>query len=285
MLLACTPPSGPKTITYKNEEDTTGFYAARNLKGLASFQIGETTYKQAIKILKDDIRRDYNASRQEDYTGYSTRYNSYSPDHPEFVSNKLVYRESFSSVIKETKFDTIQSYLKEDLLDREVFGCPNLREIRMFEYYIGNIEVRSLKLNFFNDTLFSINANQDDELEKGFIEKYGGLYTERNKIRTPSGIKSEYPISQTARQKSQLLEIDEEYIWENEKVIARSHSNIEYHYEGKSTTHTDFDYYSSFTIETKDTTLLKKILDCKNLAYATGNRLRQEKKQSDFSKL
>ena len=42
-LLSCTNPSAPKNMVSNNVPDTVGFFAARNLKGIAAFEIDETS--------------------------------------------------------------------------------------------------------------------------------------------------------------------------------------------------------------------------------------------------
>lgn len=275
MLVACDPPR-TTVITYKNEEDSTGYAAARNLKGLASFKISETTYNQALRTIKDEIRKDYIDSRKQGKTG---RYNSYS------TYRKILDREDFGD-IKEFRYDTLEKYLENSTFDRNIFGCPSLKVIEMFDYFVGEINVRSLELNFFNDTLYRITAGQNDEIEKGFKEKYGGHYIKNNKVQTPFGIKNEFPDSKSARDKSRLLEINEKYIWENETLIAVSHTYLIYRYEDKKSTHfSDAAHLSRFYIETKNTNLLNRIKECENLSYKAKTRITESKKKSDYSKL
>jgi len=157
--------------------DTTGFYQAKDLQGLSVFIIGNSTYNQVLKHLKS-----------------------------EFKDDKRYY---FYSDIDETKYDTLVSYLEEDLLRRNIFGCPDLRTIEISKYYIGDIEVSYLKLDFFRDTLFNIRCWQNDEIEEGFKSKYGeGRLVNNSVWKTPKGETNIRPENDEILKKSQLLKID-----------------------------------------------------------------------------
>lgn len=290
-FFSCNNPTSQKTNVVSNLPDTAGYYAARNLKGLASYKIGETTYKQALKTIKDEIRKDSRRYKETNYKE-TPRYHGYTADYPDFTYDKsgnisgTFYREDFGFNIKEAKYDTLSSYLKEDLLHEEIFGCPKIRAINIFQYYIGDIELMSFELKFYQDTLYRISCNQDDEVESGFKEKYGeGKSYKNNQWKTPLGIKNEAPENETLRKKSQLLKIDEKHIWENEFVKAVSQTFVIYEYRNGSDNFSDASSDSYFIIESKNTKLKDRISECESLASKIRQRLESQKKQKEINQL
>jgi len=290
-LLSCTNPSAPKNKVENNVPDTVGFFAARNLKGIAAFKIGETTRSQALKIIKDEIRKDSRRFKETDYKempkyhGYEANYTDFTFDKNGNISGTFT-REYFDLIIKEVKYDTISSFLKEDLLDREIFGCPKIRAIRIFQYYIGDIELMNFELKFYQDTLYKISCNQEDKIESGIKEKYGeGRTIVNNQWKTPLGIKNEAPENEAMRKKSQLLKIDEKHIWENENVKAVSQTFVIYEYRNGSDSFSDAVSDSYFVINTKNTRLLDKITLCESIATKAKQRLEEQKKQKELNQL
>jgi hypothetical protein len=290
-LFSCNNPSSKKNTVVNNGPDTTGYYAARNLKGIASFKIGGTTYSQALRIIQDEIRKD-SKKYQETNFKEMPKYNGYEPKHLDFNFDKngnvvsSFYREDFGLIIKEVKYDTLNSYLKEDLLDEEIFGCPKIKALNIFQYYIGDIELMKFELKFYNDTLFKISCNQEDKIESGFKEKYGaGKSIINNEWKTPLGIRNEAPENDAIRKKSQLLKIDEKHIWENESITAISQTYIRYEYEKGSDSFTDAYSNSYFVIESKNANLKNKISECEKIAIKTKQRLEEQKKQKELNQL
>jgi hypothetical protein len=290
-LFSCSNPGSQKTPVVNNVPDTVGYYAARNMKGIAAFKIGETTRLQALKIIKDEIRKDSRRFKESDYKEMP-KYQGYEASYPDYTFDKngniasTFNREYFDLIIKESKYDTIKSYLKEDLLDREIFGCPNIKAINIFQYYIGDIELMSFELKFYRDTLYRISCNQEEKIESGFKEKYGdGKSIINNQWKTPLGIKSEAPENDAMRKKSQLLKIDEKHIWENQNVKAVSQTYIRYVYAGGNDTFSDATSDSFFVMESKDTKLKERISECEGIANRVRERLEAEKKQKELNGL
>jgi hypothetical protein len=290
-FLSCNNPSSQKNSIANNIPDTVGYFAARNMKGLASFKIGETTRSQALKIIKDEIRKDSRRFKETDYKE-TPRYQGYEANYPDFTFDKngnisgTFYREYFDLIIKEVKYDTLNSFLKEDLLEKEIFGCPNIKAINIFQYYIADIELMNFELKFYQDTLYKISCNQEEKIESGFKEKYGeGSTFNNNQWKTPLGIKNEAPENEAMRKKSQLLKIDEKHIWENEHVRAVSQTYIRYEYKDGSDNFSDAASDSYFIMESKNTRLLNKITECEDIAIKTKQRLEKLKNQKELNQL
>jgi len=290
-FFSCSNPSSQKNSVVNNVPDTVGYFAARNMKGIAAFKIGETTRLQALKIIKDEIRKDSRRFKETDYKEMP-KYHGYEANYPDFTFDKngnisgTFNREYFDLIIKEVKYDTLNSYLKEDLLERDIFGCPKIRAINIFQYYIGDIELMSFELKFYQDTLYKISCNQEDKIESGFKEKYGeGKSTINNQWKTPFGIKNEAPENDALRKKSQLLKIDEKHIWENEFVKATSQTYVLYKYTDGSDSFSDATSDSYFVMESKNTKLLDKITECEDIARKVKQRLEEQKKQKELNQL
>jgi hypothetical protein len=290
-FISCSNPSSQKNATVSNVPDTIGYFAARNMKGIAAFKIGETTCSQALKIIKDEIRKDSRKFKETNYKEMP-KYHGYEANYPDFTFDKngnisgTFNREYFDLIIKEVKYDTINSYLKEDLLDREIFGCPNIRAISIFQYYIGDIELMSFELKFYQDTLYKIICNQEDKIESGFKEKYGaGRSIVNNQWKTPLGIKNEAPENDAMRKKSQLLKIDEKNIWENQFVKAVSQTYVVYEYRNGSDSFSDAVSDSYFSMESKNAKLHDKITACEDIALRVKQRLELQKKQKELNQL
>jgi hypothetical protein len=162
-----------------NNPDTTGYYSARNLEGLVSFNIDESTYNKTINLIKDDIRKDKNYR----YIGYSSKTNYYEEEFNEFL-------------LRESK-DTIS------------------KTIELYNYFVDDFEIQSLKLLFLYDTLVSITCKNTEEFENLLTQKYG----------KPKSIEEKQEYSLIFGNK-----------WENQKVELISYHNvvsppIHYHYE------------------------------------------------------
>lgn len=281
--------------TSKNKEnanlpDTTGYFAARNMKGLGTFKIGESTYSEILKTIKEEIRKDsrrYKESNYKDlprYSGYESKYLDFKFDKNGNIASQF-YREDFGSIFTEVKYDTINSYLKKDILEREIFGCPNIRETRMYNYYIGDIELSSLELKFYKDTLYQINCYQNDKVEEGFKAKYGGGRLINNtEWETPSGRTNIRPENDAVLKKSKLTKIDEKIIWENELLKAESQTYCEYKYDGDEYKGAGYSN-SHFIIISKNERILNEIKDCENSAYTTKKRMEEQSNQKDINQL
>lgn len=284
------PTSNSNENTNTNLPDTTGYFAARNMKGIGTFKIGESTYSEILKTIKEGIRKDsrrYKESNYKDlprYSGYEPKYLDYKFDKNGNIASQF-YREDFGSIFKEVKYDTIVGYLKKDLLDREIFGCPNIREIRMYDYYIGDIEINSLELKFYKDTLYQINCSQNDKVEEGFKTKYGNGKVINNTVwDTPRGKTNIRPENDAVLKKSKLTKIDEKIIWKNELLKAESQTYCEYKYDGDKYKGAGYSN-SYFTIISKNAKITNEIKDCENAAYESKKRLEEQNNQKDINQL
>lgn len=241
-----------------NAVDTTGYYAAKNLKGLELFNLGETTYNGALDVIKSKIRVDYNKE-------YNLR------NYPPYYSPKTKYSaERFSILFEEIQKDTICS-----LLDKKTssgfgsltFGSPDVKFILMREYYIGDLKISNLKLTFFKDTLCKIECDQNTAIEQGFKDKYGeGNYTKLIDIRTKRRIAK-----------------NEQIIWRNSVVFAKSWEDYSYKYKNnilESSYNRD-----GFIIEFNNREVYDNILKSENNAYKIKVDYENNKKQKDLNKL
>lgn len=269
---SCNNPTSKGTES-SNLQDTTGFFAARNMKGLAFFKIGESTYSEIIDSIKENIRKDYKNKKETElgltrYSEYQERYLDFKFDKKGNIASQF-NREDFGSIYTEVKYDTINSYLKEDFLEREIFGCPNIREIRMHSFYIGDIEISDLKLKFYKDTLYQIYCSQNDEVEEGFKVKYGS---------------GKYVDNTIGGNGKKVLKIDEKLMWENQNVKTLSQSYIEYKYEGDKPK--GFSNYNCFfEMNSKNKKIVQEIEDCENSANLTRKKLEEQNNQKDIDQL
>ena len=102
-----------KDVTQKSEKDTiilpdtTGFYAARNLKGLGVFIIGKSTYLNTLKNLKNEWRK----NKRYDYFNYGKGLG-----------------ESFSGLL-EIKNDTTKTFQDNSLFSIHCLACKDTKAI------------------------------------------------------------------------------------------------------------------------------------------------------------
>lgn len=237
--------------------DTTGFFTARNLRGLGEFTIGKSTYSEILITIKNDIRKDYQNYKESNYCDL-LHYFGYRPKYSDF-------KEDFGLTFTEVSYDTIHSYLKRDFLQKKIFGCPNIREIRMREYYIGEIVINDLRLKFYKDTLYKIMCSQNNEIEEGFKIKYGN-----GKLINNSTEKTTYG-------KSEIKKI----IWENELLITESQTYYEYKYNGDEYIGIRYsDCY--FTIILKNEKTINEIKNCEDVAYTMKKRLEEQSNRKNI---
>jgi hypothetical protein len=290
-FFSCSNPSSQKNTVANNIPDTAGYFAARNMKGLATFKIGESTYSDVLKIIQEEIRQD--SKRFNKTTNYKElpNYQGYDPKYPDFKFDKngkiigTFYREDFGYNYKEVIYDTLKSYLERDLLEEKIFGCPMERALTMHQYYIGDIEIMSLKLTFYNDTLFQISCFQNSSIESGFRAKYGdGKLIDNTEWQTPSGKTNIRPENPEVLKKSKLMKINTKIIWENKQVKAISSTYIESNYDGDSYKGAGFSN-SYFKMDSKNKRILKEIQECESIASKTRSRLEELKKKTDLNRL
>lgn len=143
-LVSCNPTNNKSDSSVKI--DTTGYYTARDLKGLATFRIDESTFDGTINQIKNEIRND---------------------------------KKSFETSGKLTKFDDYMYLPKENsILNKEHFSIDertekNIKTIEMHQYFAGELEIKQFKLIFYHDTLINITCSSNEHIEKAFSQKYG----------------------------------------------------------------------------------------------------------------
>ena len=156
-----------------NTPDTVGYYAARDLKGLANFKIGESTYSKTLESIKNEIHEEHNKGVWHG-TGYP-KYVAYSNGYYGFVLDVIRHDTT-------VKFFDNSRY-KPNYESDIIFGCPNFKTIRLSNYFIGDINLQNFQLKFFRDTLYEISCNQNNDIEIGFEKKYGkGKYIQDKAI-------------------------------------------------------------------------------------------------------
>lgn len=177
-----TPKAGP-TIT----PDTTGYYAARELKGLGYFILGQSTFKMTVNKIKKEMREN------KEYR--------YDPD--PFWSEDLRYKD-----LKVFRKDTSVFY-RDDYLLNDVLACPNNDKIELYKYFVGGLELSNIYLEFYNDTLIAIHSpDYGFNLLSAFHKKYGEGIQTINTISIERDGKDNYRVHEKER------------IWHNDKVKA-----------------------------------------------------------------
>jgi hypothetical protein len=256
ILNSCKNSSKSDNSKTSDKTDTIGYFEARDLHGLANFIIDKSSYVETFRTLNKEFKED-------------KRYDNSSPFN-----------------ITETIYDTTENFLNKDILERRIFGCPNLKAIKVSTYFIGDIEISNLKLTFYQDTLIRVDCAQNDEIEEGFIAKYGnGKSVDNSLWRTPSGETNERPNDDLIG-KSQLLKIDETKTWENKNVIAKSSIYCVYKYDGDKYLGADNSTsIRDFTIVSKHEERNIEMNRCDSLAQEYKLILIESKKRKDFEKL
>jgi hypothetical protein len=264
IVIGCNSQTSTPKVSLGN--DTIGFYAARNLKGLASFKIGESTYRNVLNQIKDEIRKDSKRFEETDYKEMP-RYTGYQEKYPDFTFDKAgniassFYREDFSFILDEIN-DTIT------------------KTVKMSSYFIDNLEVQYLELTFYSDTLIRIKSWQNDEIDKIFEQKYGDLHHKKELVwKNVIGVtiirNEDGPPSKNAK----LISSIEENKWENERIIAESYSNYNFENENDPTG------YSYFMIESKNQRIMQTIKDSQDLSSKKRDLMEEKKKKELIDKI
>jgi len=247
--------------------DTTGYYATRNMKGLASFKIDESTYNKTLNLIKNEMEND--------------------------AEDRYKYREnksSFPSLDEHSWLDGLKEndtriYL-ESVTDPNKKQNSNIKTLEMSYpgYYIGDIKISNLKLTFFKDTLISIECDKSD-IDQAFTTKYKpSTFIEETTWKTWYGETKKRP-SQNAINKNRALLLDshDEKRWENEMVKAISYSHYYWKYKDKK--QISADGYSYFRIESKNERRNKEILDSQNSLDSLKQNEEKKKEQESIKKL
>lgn len=252
-----------------NSSDTTGTAATKRLKGIASFNIDESTYIRTLSLIKNEIRND----KEDRYKYRENRRMFPSLDDEMWMSNSGL------------KDNETRIYL-DSVTDKDKKQNPDIKtiEISYPGYYIGDIEISNLKLTFFNDTLISIECDKDD-IESAFTKKYKpNSSIDETTWKTWLGETKRRPSDNAIRNDRALLtDSREEKIWENEKIKATAYSHYSWTYKGKKQTNSDG--YSYFKMETKNQKRINQMTESNNKIYNLKQAEEKSKEQESLKKL
>lgn len=232
LLLICScKPRTPAALA-STVPDTTGYYAARELDGLGYFILGQSTFKETVKKIKAEMRAN----------AVEYRYD------PFWEPDGIAYPE-----LKVFKKDTTVFY-RDDYLFNDVLACPNNDKIELNKYIVGGLELSHIYLEFYNDTLISINTpDYGSHLGAAFDKKYGESILKVNKKSIEKYGKDEYQVTYLFR------------IWHNEKVIVTVLENTKYLLvKGNTTTGGRSDYYSNLVIALKNDNRSEEYKKCED---------------------
>jgi hypothetical protein len=227
-LLGCNNPGATRNAQTTDQLDTVGYYAARELKGLYEFILNEITTKDLKKIEKHILKE----------------------------TPKNNYLEGYISI-----FGLFHEIKEEDSFHKRDW-CDNVRKFETCNFFIGDIEISSLSLTFFNDTLLTIECHPRDKLKEAFIHKYG------------KGKDKSKPTKVIKRKNKDILESLTDITWENETVRAQ------YYYEffelfGQQ------EAYNYFKIALKDTVKINAMRECNRL-YEEQLRIEKDNEKKKY---
>ena len=236
---SCTQTPKHQVSTVSTEPDTTGYYSARDLKGLGYFILGQSTFKDTQAKIKAEMRKE-------------PKYNVIGDIDPFYT--ELVIKQGDSTVF-------YQNPSERSVLDDNAIACPYNKTIKMYKYFLAGLELSNVKLDFYKDTLIRISVDNDDKLIEAFNFKYGkGLLKDETIWNTPFGEKRERPSDALIKsEKATVKSIYQYHRWKNVKVNAVSLESIRYSYKADKSI--DMDYTSvtrSFEINFNDDNLIKK---------------------------
>jgi hypothetical protein len=266
--------NGKPTTDKKPQIDTVGSYKTKNLNGLSHFIIGKSVYSMTLSDLKKEWRT---AKKEIGNTG--------------IMGNAYIYTDMTSvgmgeayDGLTEIKMDTTKKFESEyDLLHDDIELCKDIKRIKMYDYFVGKIDIRNLTLTFFKDTLYKISSNQNEDIDSAFIIKYGkGKYMHEITWLKNGRIivNPDEPTTNKLRtSNADISHIFEQRIWENGKIKAESITDIEY-LKTKATS-----YKSDFYIILKDTTIENEIKQCHDTGYKKAKDKIQREKNADLNKL
>lgn len=248
-----------QNTSFTGINDTTGYYATRNMKGLASFKIDESTYNKTLNLIKNEMRND--------------------------IEDRYKYREnksSFPSLDEHSWLDGLKEndtriYL-EIVTDPNKKQNPNIMTLEMSYpgYYIGDIKISNLKLTFFKDTLIYIECDKSD-IDQAFTTKYKpSIFKEETTWKTWYGETKKRPSQNAINKRAFLIDSHDEKRWENEKVKAISYSHYSWRYKNKKQISADGSSY--FRIESKNERRIKELLDSQN---SINDKIQNEEKMKE----
>jgi hypothetical protein len=254
LYTSCIQVQQPSDKKSSIEPDTTGFYAARNLDGLGEFQIGKSTYMNTINSLKNEWRKD-------------KRY-SYS-------NNGKESGELFKG-LKELKNDTATISKNTSSFSTRFLACKDVKAIGLDHYFIGDNEIDSLLLIFYEDILIRIDCQQNNKIDEGFTLKYGaGKVKDKTIWITPVGRTEKRPGDNLIINGSaHIFSIYNEKIWENQMVKATSYVYISYKYKDKKYLGEDY-LILDFSIGSKDEIKNNEMMKCDSIYRASSKESKE----------
>lgn len=252
-----------------NPSDTTGTAATKRLKGIASFNVDESTYAKTLALIKNEIRND----KEDRY-----KYRENKSEFPSLDDHTWMSNSGLND--NETRV-----YL-ESVTDKSKKQNPDIKtiEISYPGYYIGNLEISNLKLTFFKDTLISIECDKED-IESAFTKKYKpNSSIDETTWKTWYGETKSRPSDNAIKNDRALLtDSREEKIWENDKIKATAFSHYSWTYKDKKQTNADG--YSYFKMETKNLRRSHQMTESNNSVYNLKQDEEKSKEQESLKKL
>jgi hypothetical protein len=251
-LCSCLENKKPNGNFSSPSSDTIGYYSAKSLNGLGPFQLEKSTYYGTLTALKKEWRKD---SRY-DYNNYGSGLG-----------------EHFLGLIL-LNFDSTKTYQGDLIFSPKYLACNYIKAIGLYEYYISDIEISSLLLTFYHDTLIRIDCHQNDKIDEAFTMKYGtGKKIAYTTWKTPLGETNNRPSDNAIRsERARIVRIFEQIIWENENVKATSYTNIKYK-EGKGASGAEYSSYD-FSIISKNPKKILEIEKCDSINKSNYDKRR-----------
>jgi len=265
-LISCK--QGIQNSNITNANDTTGSYAVRNMKGLASFNIDESTYNKTLHFIKNEMKND-----KEDRYKYRENKREFSSIGEDMWLSNSGLKDNDERIYVESVTDANK---KQNPLIKTI-------EISYPGYYIGNLKISNLKLSFFKDTLISIECDNSD-IEQAFTTKYKPTFViEETTWKTWYGETKKRPSQNAINKRAFLIDSHDEKRWENEKVKAISYSHYYWRYKNKK--QISADGLSYLKIESKNVRRNKKMVDSQNSIDSIKQNEEKMKEKESINKL
>lgn len=198
---------------YQEVNDSLRYNAAKDMRGFTSdFIIGETTVS-----IKENLNRRF--SEDPRYVVRSTFPNLFGNNPGNFPNSIQSDQKSpaIAQTVQDSKYQNITTIFnfKNEWDKAENYkiesSCPDFRVLYMSRYYIEDLEINSLSLVFFRDTLVQIYFSGDEKVVEGFRYKYGEGSVAQETIASEGEIPQDRKVVNIKT-----------LIWENEEIIASS---------------------------------------------------------------
>lgn len=266
-LISCK--QGIQNATITNANDTTGSYAVRNMKGLASFKIDESTYNKTLNFIKNEMKND-----KEDRYKYRENKREFPSIGEDMWLSNSGLKDNDERIYVESVTDANKK--QNPLIKKNEISYPG--------YYVGNLKISNLNLSFYKDTLISIECDNSD-IEQAFTTKYKPAFViEETTWKTWFGETKSRPSESAIRNnRALLLDSHDEKRWENEKVKAISYSH--YYWRYKNRKQISADGLSYFRIESKNERRNKEMLDNQNSINSIIQNEEKMKEKESINKL